>query len=495
MSATPVARGVIAFAAAALMLTGPALANDAAHKLAEKFAHSSDSAKKEPVESRAADDKASKEKAEAAKKKAAARKAAQAKRRAAEAARRREAQRKAAEAQLEAKRRAADGARRATEQRKADETEMLARARREADDMRATEEQTRLAEEARRLIEEAGKERAKAEALLAEQADKERTKLTEDTRLAQQRMEETRRLAEKLRRVRQIHDARIAAQASKKQANDAPAVAAVPPAPTTAVVPPSAEPQNPEAGTQMPPAAPAQAPAPVATAPTVQPKEVAPPPTVAAPADPVPSATSSVAAAPSPPPVPSAVIEEASQKLPPQQPAAPPAHASETHFAVLLILEPGSYGIRRNGPRTADPVLCVPGGCYVSAGADQPAMFLRGHKALGFGNTLGARAGACRNSLGCVFRDVELSTLPAYLQPVDLHILRHDRRAPHTVLGNSNCRSTAGHLTCSRGIYAGDYTLWIVPESLADVIGPAVLESAVDEGLNGPRSAELSPQR
>jgi colicin import membrane protein len=180
----------------------------------------------------------------------------------------------------------------------------------------------------------------------------------------------------------------------------------------------------------------------------------------------------------------------------PALPVKDPPRGSETRFAVLLVLEPGSYGIRRRGPRTADPILCVPpNGCYVSHGPDHPAAFLPGRKAMGFGNTMGKRAGACRHTLGCVFRDVELSSLPGYLQPVDLHILKHDRRDPHLVRGDSDCTTRAGQLLCSKGVNAEDYVMWIVPESLADAAGPHVLERALEEGLNLPRSAELSPRR
>src|SRR5262249_41365507 len=115
---------------------------------------------------------------------------------------------------------------------------------------------------------------------------------------------------------------------------------------------------------------------------------------------------------------------------------------------VLLIMAPGNYGIRRNGPKIADPILCAPDGCYVSEGPDRPARFLRGHRALGCGNTWGARAGACRGRLGCVFRGIELGDQPAYLQPVDLHILRHDRRQPQQIAGDSACRTGTGRLVC-----------------------------------------------
>ena len=46
----------------------------------------------------------------------------------------------------------------------------------------------------------------------------------------------------------------------------------------------------------------------------------------------------------------------------------------------------------------------------------------------------------------------------------------------------------------SHGVQAEDYTMWIVPESLAAAAGPAALERAVADGLNGRRSAELTPR-
>jgi len=159
---------------------------------------------------------------------------------------------------------------------------------------------------------------------------------------------------------------------------------------------------------------------------------------------------------------------------------------------VLMIMTPGTYGIRR-GASIADPVLCTTDGCYVSIGSDRAAIFMPRRKALGVGNTLGGRAGACRQSLGCVFRDVALE-YPAVLQPVDLHILKHDRRRPQRILADSDCRLAAGRLICSRGIYAEDYVLWIVPERLADTAGPETLERALRDGLSASRSAEASPR-
>jgi len=187
----------------------------------------------------------------------------------------------------------------------------------------------------------------------------------------------------------------------------------------------------------------------------------------------------------------------------PNAPIEPPASAllmgraglggdPDRRVAVLMIMTPGAYGIRR-GANIADPVLCAIDGCYVSAGADRAAIFMPRRRALGVGNTLGGRAGACRQSLSCVFRGVELD-FPGALQPVDLHILKHDRRRPQMITDDSDCRLVAGRLACNRGIYAEDYALWIVPEWLATTAGPEVMERALREGLSVSRSAEVSPR-
>ena len=36
--------------------------------------------------------------------------------------------------------------------------------------------------------------------------------------------------------------------------------------------------------------------------------------------------------------------------------------------------------------------------------------------------------------------------------------------------------------------------MWIVPENLAAAAGPAALQRALTDGLNGPRSAALEPR-
>jgi hypothetical protein len=169
---------------------------------------------------------------------------------------------------------------------------------------------------------------------------------------------------------------------------------------------------------------------------------------------------------------------------------AAPRRLQDTRITVILWLTPGTYGIRRNS-ETADPILCLPDGCYVSQGAEQPARFLPGRRALGLANTWGERAGACRTSLGCVFRDVDLGRLPGYLQPVDLHILKHDRRRGQMINADSTCDLERGRLLCQGGLLREDYALWIVPENLAAAAGPSALERALLEGPSPARAADL----
>ncbi|MFX4831488.1 hypothetical protein ABTB80_18695, partial [Acinetobacter baumannii] len=56
-------------------------------------------------------------------------------------------------------------------------------------------------------------------------------------------------------------------------------------------------------------------------------------------------------------------------------PASPPlaltsaAPAGAAPATILRALDPGTYGIRRFNPASADPVLCIGDTCYVSQGS------------------------------------------------------------------------------------------------------------------------------
>lgn len=155
---------------------------------------------------------------------------------------------------------------------------------------------------------------------------------------------------------------------------------------------------------------------------------------------------------------------------------------ADMRVTVLLLMEPGDRGIRRHN-RTADPLLCVEDGCYISNGPSLAATLLPRWRALGLANTLGRRAAACRDSLGCVFRDVELSRLPAFVQPVDMRLVRHDRREAQLVRETSRCGVRNGQLTCSGAIDSGSYRMWIIPERVVNHFPPELLLAALASGL------------
>ncbi|HWB45852.1 MAG TPA: hypothetical protein VG900_10465 [Hyphomicrobiaceae bacterium] len=479
MSQWSAARRATIIVAAVFFFSVPAQAQQAAQSLANRFAGETEHAH--------------------AKKKSSARKIEQGRRTAAARARAKAAQ-------------AAQLARYVEEVRKAEEADMLDRARREAEDMRAAERN--------RLIQEAEQARAQAEARSSDEAMAASTppappiekateqpataavqapiaittgdaQATKQERLAEQRAAESQHLLAKLRRASRLRDARLAAagrreETAREEATNVTAEVDAAPVVTQAPPPPSAgephpAPQHTEAAAGTGPVQPPSASA--ASQPPNLP--TAPPPTIAAA-----PGTSTGSAALGPP-------EDDDDNAGASRPTGPPPRATpalaERIVTVLLVMAPGHRGIRRHN-KSADPVLCVAYGCYVSAGPAWPARFMPGHRALGIVNTWGLRAGACRNSLGCVFRGIEVVDLPGFIQPVDLRVIRHDRREPQMITGDSACQLWRGRLVCNRGIYAEDYAMWIVPESIAAAAGPEALLRAVSEGLE-PRFAQLAPDR
>jgi len=165
--------------------------------------------------------------------------------------------------------------------------------------------------------------------------------------------------------------------------------------------------------------------------------------------------------------------------------------ANRGHVTVLLIMKPGTGGIRRWN-KTADPMLCVDTSCYISRGSDEAAeQMTRSH---GFGPTiaLGKRAGACRNKLACVFRDVEVTGPRGWMQPVDLRIVRHDRREARMIEPDSTCFVDRDELHCARPVITDGYTAWVIPEIVAIRAGAAALEEALADGLEPARSAHAA---
>ncbi|MEW5962475.1 MAG: hypothetical protein AB1749_02840, partial [Pseudomonadota bacterium] len=170
-------------------------------------------------------------------------------------------------------------------------------------------------------------------------------------------------------------------------------------------------------------------------------------------------------------------------------PVAPVPPGGE-RVTVLLRMEPGAKGIRR-WSKTADAVLCVAESCYVSRGAVAPAEKMPRWQAFGPLTTLFTRAGACSNTLACVFRDVDLEAARALVEPVDLRFIVHDRREAREAEADRTCRVVrSGHLTCERTLYGRGWSAWIVPESVAARAGSGALETAIAAGVPA-RAAEL----
>lgn len=470
-------RGVVLMAAL-LAAFSPARANDAAHKMAEKFANEAKKSEETDAQRKAAADARKKETERLAQEKL------------------REEARKRAEALLKAERDkhnpppkapvpvATDPAR--------EEDDMLTRARVEEQQRKAAETAKGGEEEARRLIEEAERASRQLEELLT----KTEPRLPDPAAVAAARRVHAQSLARmeaEKRALAEAQRARIEAEkfaaAETERARNA-AIAAARRTHAQSSIRIDAEKRA------LAEAERARIEAEKLAAAEAERLRVEAERRAAAEAE-----RTRITAASPPSPAPTAApVPSLPTSAPSGDKATPPAKTTDVSakrisgsVTVLVVMQPGNYGIRRHN-KSGDPILCSHLGCYVSTGAHAPANFLAGRRAFTFPNTWGGRAGACSNRLGCVFRGIPVAQVPLELQPVDLHVLKHDRRETQAIETDSQCSIVGARLTCSRGIYAEDYAIWIVPEALADAAGPDVLQRAVLEGLNGMRSAEARPR-
>lgn len=161
--------------------------------------------------------------------------------------------------------------------------------------------------------------------------------------------------------------------------------------------------------------------------------------------------------------------------------------AAETNgkATILLVMKPGKRGIRRLLP-TADPILCLGHDCYVSRGPVAPAERMSDRKALGLSNTFGKRAGSCRNSTNCIFRNVDVGGGTPTIQPIDLRLLRHDRRSPRPITVDTSCKIVIDQISCLGGLTTADYAIWVIPEHVAILAGGSALRHALKNGLMSP---------
>lgn len=349
----------------------------------------------------------------------------------------------------------AQAARIAAEKRRAEDERKRAEAARKAEEKRIADERRAAEEETRRLAEE--QRNAREKVLAAERQAEEERRRAEAARIAEEkRLAEEKRVAAEARRAEQHrqalaaeHDAAHARRAERmrqlereRQARER--MAAKPPE----IEPAKAEPLgiDPPMGLGVSPSDRAGTKKPA--------KEAAP-----------------------------------HRAMADTRPTAPPERVT-----ILISIEPGKTGIRRFGKKTADPVLCAGHTCWIAAGADRAAREVTRGLALGPANTMGRRAAACNRHLTCVFRDVDLDAPSADIQPIDLRILRHDRRKPLRLEADPSCRLVNGTLACDKLFVARSWRAWVIDEELARKAGPEVLEGALKRGLAPARSAALDAE-
>ncbi len=159
--------------------------------------------------------------------------------------------------------------------------------------------------------------------------------------------------------------------------------------------------------------------------------------------------------------------------------------------ATILMVLAASDGRPLNSERAADPILCLQDGCYVSNGPQAQASYHSFGQSLSLPGRIGRGAGTCNHARTCVFRDVDLGAATTLVQPIDLKLVRHDRREQREVSIDQTCKLIEGRLSCSRPVRTATYTLWIVPEHVAREIGSDKLAEAVSDGLTTSRTAEL----
>ncbi len=155
----------------------------------------------------------------------------------------------------------------------------------------------------------------------------------------------------------------------------------------------------------------------------------------------------------------------------------------EKRVSILIVMEVGNKGVRA-WSKTADPMVCIHEFCYLSRGPDKSAERLTRSAAFGPTIALGKRGQACRSKPACIFRDIDLETVEAKLQPVDLRFLRHDRREAKTIRADASCAIFDGALSCRAPVAGKGWRAWIVPETVAEKAGAEGLVAAMAKGLD-----------
>ena len=165
------------------------------------------------------------------------------------------------------------------------------------------------------------------------------------------------------------------------------------------------------------------------------------------------------------------------------------------HTVAVVVMPRQQDGSSWDVGAGADIVLCGAAGCYVSNGLEKPATFYEG----GAGLRLLKKAGACRDRLSCVFRDMDLTKLTTetnkIIEPVDVDYVSHSymggapfKTGPQgnkvpAFLDFDNCSLKRAVIDCKVGVHERNYSLWAMPEKLAETGGREALDAVLFKGL------------
>jgi hypothetical protein len=177
--------------------------------------------------------------------------------------------------------------------------------------------------------------------------------------------------------------------------------------------------------------------------------------------------------------------------------------SAETYTVALVVMPLQADGSAWDVTAGADLVLCGAAGCTISNGLEKAATFYEG----GSGLRLIKKAGACRDSLACVFRDVDFAKLVSdkntLIEPVDVDYVRHTYMGGITyktfdktnlLFNAENCTLKKTVLDCKAGVHKRDYSLWVLPEKLAKLGGKEALDAVLFKGLLHQRASHLTVQ-
>lgn len=215
------------------------------------------------------------------------------------------------------------------------------------------------------------------------------------------------------------------------------------------------------------------------------------PPQSSKPAEPpVTASPAPAAASPSPPrEVTTAKASDESAKAAAPAPVAElPALASPDGGRATVLLS-----LATDSPAAAhpDPIICLGATCWLSNGIKAAAKPILRAQVLALQSTQMASDDSCHGKSACVYRNV---TIPdgAVLEVIEVGHPNDPTIGGYSIDADKSCRLDEGDLICNNPLETRDYRLWIVPEATATSVGPAALESAVADDLEGDDTVSAS---